>query len=383
MRQENEQVNAAVKEMPEMEGLTRAHGLDGTEYRNILTKVRGARTRYTGLSTERFAVMRISTRSSAIWKRKRGGGSRRKDAGADPRPAFPAGGGRTAAGRGRIPAFADCRAVRPERKSIGRRRHAGKEKTMKIRQATGSVLIVLAAAFTVYLSVVMLRRINAVVLKDSYVKVFRYELAACALFILFAADVRFNLPGGAASGALRAVLILACAALLFFIVKITAGSFIRTEGPARNAIVLGLALENGKPTDDLLARLDAAEKYAGENPEAVLILTGGNPDESGKTEAEVMRDLLAQRGIPEERMILEDRAETTKDNFRNTAELTDPGEPVVLITSGYHMDRAVQTAKSAGFTRILRLPARSSAVYFGANVMWEAVMELNELTLKR
>ena len=261
---------------------------------------------------------------------------------------------------------------------------------MKIRQAAGSVLIVLAAAFTVYLSVVMLRRINAVVLKDSYVKVFRYELAACALFILFAADVRFNLPGGAASGALRAggwilraVLILACAALLFFIVKITAGSFIRTEGLARNAIVLGLALENGKPTEDLLARLDAAEKYAGENPEAVLILTGGNPDESGKTEAEVMRDLLAQRGIPEERMILEDRAETTKDNFRNTAELTDPGEPVVLITSSYHMDRAVQTAKSAGFTRILRLPARSSAVYFGANVMWEAVMELNELTLKR
>ena len=92
MRQENEQVNAAVKEMPEMEGLTRAHGLDGTEYRNILTKVRGARTRYTGLSTERFAVMKISTRSSAIWKRKRGGDSRRKDAGADPRPAFPAGG---------------------------------------------------------------------------------------------------------------------------------------------------------------------------------------------------------------------------------------------------------------------------------------------------
>ena len=31
MRQENEQVNAAVKEMPEMEGLTRAHGLAGTE----------------------------------------------------------------------------------------------------------------------------------------------------------------------------------------------------------------------------------------------------------------------------------------------------------------------------------------------------------------
>ena len=42
MRQQNEQVNAAVKEMLEMEGLTRAHGLDQTEYRSILAKVRGA-----------------------------------------------------------------------------------------------------------------------------------------------------------------------------------------------------------------------------------------------------------------------------------------------------------------------------------------------------
>ena len=42
MRQESEQVSAAVKEMLEMEGLTRAHGLEKTEYRNILKKVRGA-----------------------------------------------------------------------------------------------------------------------------------------------------------------------------------------------------------------------------------------------------------------------------------------------------------------------------------------------------
>ena len=42
MRRQNEQVNAAVKEMLEMESLTRAHGLERTEYRSILAKVRGA-----------------------------------------------------------------------------------------------------------------------------------------------------------------------------------------------------------------------------------------------------------------------------------------------------------------------------------------------------
>ena len=42
MRQKNEQVNAAIKEMLEMESLTRAHGLDRTEYRGILKRVRVA-----------------------------------------------------------------------------------------------------------------------------------------------------------------------------------------------------------------------------------------------------------------------------------------------------------------------------------------------------
>lgn len=42
MRRQNEQVNAAIKEMLEMESLTRAHGLARTEYQGILKRVRGA-----------------------------------------------------------------------------------------------------------------------------------------------------------------------------------------------------------------------------------------------------------------------------------------------------------------------------------------------------
>ena len=61
----------------------------------------------------------------------------------------------------------------------------------------------------------------------------------------------------------------------------------------------------------------------------------------------------------------------------------DPGAPIALITSNYHMDRAVQTAKSAGFASVLRQPAPSSALYFGANVMWETVLEVNELAYGR
>lgn len=256
---------------------------------------------------------------------------------------------------------------------------------MKARHIIGTILLVLSAAFTIYLSVIMIRRINTVVLKANYTKIFRYELAMCVFFILFAADVRFGFTGAenpvlkAAGWCLRVIVILVTAVLLFLMGKITIGSFICTEAPAKNAIVLGLALENGKPTEDLISRLDTAEKYLQRNPDAKLILTGGNPDESGRTEAAVMRDILTERGIKEDRMRLEDQAEITKDNFRNTARLINPDDPIVLISSNYHMDRAVQTARNAGFSEILRLPAPSSLIYFGANVIWEVTLELNEL----
>ena len=256
---------------------------------------------------------------------------------------------------------------------------------MNTRQKIGTILIILAVAFTVYLSIIMIRRINTVVLKAAYTKIFCNELVACAFFILFALDVRFGFTGAEnmvlkiAGWCLRILVVFVTAVLLFFIGKITIGSFICTEAPAKNAIVLGLALENGKPTDDLVSRLDTAEKYLQRNPDTTLILTGGNPDESGRTEAAVMRDILTERGVREDHMRLEDQAETTKDNFRNTARLTDPEEPIVLISSNYHMDRAVQTAHSAGFSKILRLPAPSSLISFGANVMWEVMLELDGL----
>ncbi len=254
----------------------------------------------------------------------------------------------------------------------------------------GDILLALVILLTADVVFVMLHKINTVVLKADYTEVFEYELILCAILLLFALDIRFNLFTRSrlqvlriVGWVLRTVVVLFALVIVYFSCKVISGSVINTGGQADNAIVLGLALENGKPTDDLLARLSTAQAYLKEYPEAHLILTGGNADESGRTEAAVMRDILADRGVADERMILEDRAESTKDNFRNTAQIIDPGKPVVLISSNYHMDRAVQTAKNAGFSEILRLPARSSFLQYGANVMSEVVLELNELTLKQ
>ena len=99
---------------------------------------------------------------------------------------------------------------------------------MITRAVIGNVLVFLATAFTINLSVVMLRRINTVVLKDSYVLLFGFELVACAVFLLFSLDVRFGLftklkplALKAAGWFLRVLVTLMTAAMLLLAGKVT------------------------------------------------------------------------------------------------------------------------------------------------------------------
>ena len=257
---------------------------------------------------------------------------------------------------------------------------------MSLRRVIGDILLLLVIILTADVLFVMPAKINAVVLKADYRKVFMYELTLCAVLLLFALDVRFSLFTRwkpvilkGTGWVLRVGIVLLSAVILFFCGKVITGSMIHTAGQADNAIVLGLALENGEPAPDLLARLDTARAYLEKYPEAKLILTGGNADGSGRTEAAVMRDILTEQGVPESRLILEDRAETTKENFRNIAEMVSKEEPVVMISSNYHMDRAVRNAREEGFSNVMRLPAPSGFLAYGANMLSEVVLDLNDL----
>lgn len=262
-----------------------------------------------------------------------------------------------------------------------------KKKPALARRIFGDIILFLMLWLTVETIMVMTHKINAVVLKADYIQVFRYELFFCAIFLIFALDVRFGFFTRLRFKAvkvigwiLRVIVILLTLALSYFCVRVVIGSIINTSEKTDYAIVLGLALENGQPTKALQLRLDTGEEYLAQNPEAILILTGGNADSSGKTEAETMREILVEKGIPETCMILEDDASSTIENFQNVAKIIDPSEPVVFISSGYHMERAVNSAKKVGFTNIKRLPAPSPFFEFGENMMSEVVLTLNELT---
>lgn len=254
------------------------------------------------------------------------------------------------------------------------------------RRVIGDILIVLVAAFMVYLGAIMHQRIQTVVLSDVYRKVLLNEQLLCLVLLVFALDIRFGvltglrfLPLRILGWVVRVVVIAAAVFVLFLAGRVVVTGMTAGSGTSDYVIVLGMALEDGQPTQDLLYRLETARDYAEEHPESVLILTGGNPDAQGRTEAAAMRDILVEKGFSEERIVLEDRAANTVENFVNTAELIDPDTPVMLVSSNYHMNRAVKLAETAGFTQVIRLPAPSSPLPYGVNVMWEVMMELNSL----
>ena len=265
-----------------------------------------------------------------------------------------------------------------------------KRNTGTFRRVVGDILIILAVYLLASVLVTMIGRMNAVVLKGDYQEVFRYQLLLCGILLLFSLDVRFGLftrPTPKAMKALgwllRAVVTVFSAVIIAFGGKVTIGGMIASQGSADHAIVLGMALENGQAAPDLIRRLDTARRYYEEHPDSTLILTGGNAEGSTRSEADVMHDLLLERGIPENRIRLEDQSSDTRENFRNAARFLEPSQPVVLITSNYHMDRAVRIAQGVGFKNCLRLPAPSSFLAYGSNVMSEIVLNVNDLIRKR
>ena len=257
-------------------------------------------------------------------------------------------------------------------------------KISRFRRITGDILIALVAVFTVYLSAVMIHKISTVVLKSEYTGGFFLELIMCATAMIVAIDIRtgFLVKGKtktkkAAGWIVRSVAAAFVIIILGLTCKILIGGITDNAGEDGNVIVLGMALEDGKPSDDLLLRVETAREYIVEHPSSTLILTGGNPGSTGRTEAVVMKELLMERGVSEDKMVIEDKATDTRENFKSVMDLMpSSGKQYVIITSNYHMDRAVQTAKSAGFANVLRKPAPSSFISFGANVMWEVLLEI-------
>lgn len=111
--------------------------------------------------------------------------------------------------------------------------------------------------------------------------------------------------------------------------------------PETPIVVLGNGLNHdGSVHPNLENRLAAAEELAEQRPQAPVMVSGG-PTATGAVEAEAMRDWLVDRGISEDRIIVEDRANSTVSNARFSRQLLPEASSVIVVTSENHIHRAV------------------------------------------
>ena len=200
-------------------------------------------------------------------------------------------------------------------------------------------------------------------------------IVATALLLAAAAVFRFALLGYAytaytlcffaalvllhhflSKGLWRVVAALVCLGFVYFIiVEIPIIKNARTDPDSERdyMIVLGAAVHGDTASLSLVHRLEGVLTYMEEHPHVIAIVSGGQGPGENMTEAQCMFDWLTQRGIAPERIIMEDRATSTKENLVYSFELlrdmgVEPEGHVSILSSPYHLYRAKQMARKLG-----------------------------------
>ncbi|MBW7477823.1 YdcF family protein [Paenibacillus oenotherae] len=114
------------------------------------------------------------------------------------------------------------------------------------------------------------------------------------------------------------------------------------------AVVLGAALWDNEPSPGLRERLDhALELYKQENVQYLILSGGYDHNGSTLTEAEGMRDYLLKRGVPADRLFLENDARSTYENllFSQAIAKKNGFKSFLIVTHDYHAPRAAEIAR--------------------------------------
>ena len=117
-------------------------------------------------------------------------------------------------------------------------------------------------------------------------------------------------------------------------------------------LLLGVELsKDDQPTDELIARVDAAAMAYTKGLAKTVVVCGGELPGHDACEADVMAQLLMVRGVPSGAIIKENQSQNTMENMRFAAKLLDGarGKRVLVVTSDYHLRRSLMTARRVGF----------------------------------
>ena len=122
-------------------------------------------------------------------------------------------------------------------------------------------------------------------------------------------------------------------------------------------VVFGRSCEGRGTFKSSGLRLKAALKYARENEDTVLILSGGQGSGEDITEAKCMENYLTAHGIPKERLVSEEKSTRTKENLKFSDDLTGCNKKNTgILSNNFHVYRAVKLAGSWAMSIHTALP---------------------------
>lgn len=114
-------------------------------------------------------------------------------------------------------------------------------------------------------------------------------------------------------------------------------------------VVLGAQVKaDGSLSLQLTWRLDAAYE-AWQQKNCPMVVCGAQGGDEPMPEAHAMRNYLVAQGVPAEQILMDDTSFNTQQNIRHAAELLgDSARTVLIVTSDYHLPRAMAMAEDAG-----------------------------------
>lgn len=115
-------------------------------------------------------------------------------------------------------------------------------------------------------------------------------------------------------------------------------------------VVLGAQVyADGQLSPQLELRMEAAlAEY--ERLPRLIITCGGRGKNEPAPEGDLMRKWLLDKGVPENMVFSESTSTNTMQNLKNARRFLPEGENrITVITSDYHLPRALQLARDAGF----------------------------------
>lgn len=147
----------------------------------------------------------------------------------------------------------------------------------------------------------------------------------------------------------------------YFIIRASAG---QPDAQCQYIVVLGAKVNGTSPSLALQDRIDAAYDYLSKHPQTIAVLSGGQGSDEDIPEAQCMYHELTKRGIEADRLWLESKSTSTRENLNFSLSLIEEktgNRPasIGLISSEYHLFRAGLYAKDCGVSAI-GIPARTS-----------------------